>query len=579
MELKTYTVQDATGNIVPNATVFLYRLSDGELAENLINGNNEPLSNPFRANPDGVATFGAPDGEYEISFGIGPVTGPRIRLNFLDTTQQLNETIAARDLAVQAHASMEAINNAKTFSSLSAGLAAVAVGEVFRVTTAVQNSAGFQYYLKNSASSAQTLQAVPNQQSFNNLDSAIKDKLDTYRFEDLVQVAKQGTGLIYCVRDSANNQTWLGVSAVDGGPSPWAEEMIRLRLGMTKNGSFAAGEEELFFAIADNQKRLTDLSLRARDGQLADFVVERLAQRIGDKLGVTKETIGQLLGDVKMTPDYPGFQIISSIARWSGSRYKPSPTATPIGGSSVQSPWNFGTKTYNQAGRLNFVNGYTSEQPLLLVLYVGGVNSGSDLTTPSYYTDLIAEGVVFARCNYHGNHYGQPQAIQDMIEVYETACKTLPIAGVVLLGNSMGAMLALNALTTKAIPGVLGLYLTDPVANLWDRYNSERKGMIQAAYGINSNGIDYSTKTAGYDPMLRDWSDYRGIPIYCIASSGDTLVPYESNAKMLSEKLAGHNDFTLIDKGTAGHNTADRFDVNALRAFILKVCQGTIFKS
>lgn len=577
MELKTYTVQDAAGTIVPNASATLYKM-DGTLATGLADASGQPLANPFRATGDGIVSFAAPNGEYEIAFGIGPVTGPRIRINFLDVNQQMDAVTDALNKTLAAQAQADAINNAKTYYTIAAGMAATALNDVFRVPmSTTQPLNGFTYYLKSATNGYTVLQTTPSTTAVNDLVKAVGNKLESYRFEDVIQVAKEGSGLIYSVRDRDGRQTWLGVSAVDGGPSAWAESMIRQRLGITKRGSFAVGEEELFFAISDSQNRATDLALRERDGQLADFVVERLAKRIGDKLGVTKETIGQLLGDVKMTPDYPGFQIMSSLGRWSASRYKSGTSV--IGGSAVTSPWNFGTKTYNQSARGTFINNYNGEQPLLLVLYVGGVGSGSDLTVPAYYADLIPEGVVFARCNYHGDHYGQPLAIQDMIDVYEFMCKLLPIGGVVLLGNSMGGMLALNALTTRAIPGVLGLYLTDPVANLWDRYNSNRQGLIQAAYGINASGIDYSTKTEGYDPMLRDWSDYRGIPIYCIASSGDTLVPFDTNAKMLEAKLRGHNDFTLIDKGSAGHNAADRFDITALRGFINKVCQGTIFKS
>lgn len=577
MELKTYTVQDAAGTIVPNASATLYNL-DGTLATGLQDAAGQPLANPFRASGDGVVSFAAPNGDYQIAFGIGPVTGPLIRIQFLDVVTQVSQANDARDMVISIKNQMDAIYNAKSYATITAGMAATLVNDIFRVPANTSTPLnGFTYYLKTNASGYQVLQTTPSTIAVNDLVKTMSGKLEAYRFEDVIQVAKEGTGLIYSVRDRDGRQTWLGVSAVDGGPSEWAEKMIRQRLGITKRQSFAAREEELFYAIADRDNRITDLALRARDGQLADFVVDRLAKRIGDKLGVSKETIGQLLGDVKMTPDYPGFQIMSSLGRWSASRYKAGTQV--VGGAGVSSPWNFATKTYNQSARSTHINNYNGEQPLLLVLYVGGVGSGSDLTVPSYYADLIPEGVVFARCNYHGDHYGQPQAIQDMIEVYEFVCKLLPIGGVVLLGNSMGGMLALNALTTKAIPGVLGLYLTDPVANLADRYTSNRQGLIQAAYGIASNGANYTAQTQGYDPMLRDWSDYRGIPIYCIASSGDTSVPFDTNAKMLSEKLRGHNDFTLIDKGSAGHNAADRFDITALRGFINKVCQGTIFKS
>lgn len=259
----------------------------------------------------------------------------------------------------------------------------------------------------------------------------------------------------------------------------------------------------------------------------------------------------------------PPFQILASTTAWAAARGRAAPAIT--------SPQNFVTATNSQNARLTSVSPYSGDSPLLLCIYVGGVDGNTDLNVPAHYVDSITDGVIWARCQFSGNSYGSPAAMQDMRDVYNQACRLAPVGGVVLVGNSMGAIVAINAVTTGAIPGVLGVYITDPVVNLRQRYDGTRKAMISAAYGIASNGSDYDVKTAGHDPALRNWSAFRGVPFHIIGSTGDTTVPFASNGQVLATKLAGHNDVTLITRTSAGHGSPDRFSLELLRDFLAKV--------
>lgn len=572
MELKTYTPLDTSGNVIPNASVTVYAAGTNNLAT-LFDKNNAALSNPFSADSNGVAAFRAADGLYELVFGIGPVDGPRIPIQFLDFNSQIQSINNALAQVILLRQQVDEINNNATYADVATGMSFTGVGMVFRVVSPAGTASGFTYYRKVNQNTSQVLAITPNAQQVQALTDNLQRKLDAYKFTDVVQDISNHDDVAFAVRDIQGNPSWLMVDAVTGGPTEHSMNWIGSKIGMLDypgTAQIAAGVEELALAFVDAGFKASDLAIRAEDGQLANFVVDRLAKRIAVRLGLDANGLQAALNGVHIRNDHPQPQLLNSIARWIGA----GPT-----GRAVATPQNFSTATYAQSARLNLINNYNGNEGLLLCLYFGGVNSNTDLTPPGDYFNMIAEGVIFARCNYHGNHYGQPQAIQDAIDVYNYACSILPISGVLLLGNSMGAMLALNCLTTGAIPGVVGLYLTDPVANLGDRYNSERQAMIQAAYGINADGSNYSTQTAGYDPILRNWSDYRGLPIYCVASTGDTLVPFATNAKMLSDKLSAHNDFTLIDMGTPGHNSADRFDIARLRAFVRKVCQGRVLKA
>ena len=67
MELKTYFAQDASGNIMPGATVTVYEAGTATLATGLQDESGSPLANPFAADSSAKVAFYAPDGLYDIT--------------------------------------------------------------------------------------------------------------------------------------------------------------------------------------------------------------------------------------------------------------------------------------------------------------------------------------------------------------------------------------------------------------------------------------------------------------------------------------------------------------------------------
>lgn len=66
MELKNYFAQDIAGNILPNATIYLYLPDTTAPAEGLQKANGDALANPFQATAEGLIQFKAPNGEYDL---------------------------------------------------------------------------------------------------------------------------------------------------------------------------------------------------------------------------------------------------------------------------------------------------------------------------------------------------------------------------------------------------------------------------------------------------------------------------------------------------------------------------------
>lgn len=66
MELKNYFAQDSHGEILADATCYLYQAGLQIPAVDLRDANDNPLSNPFNADSDGLIQFKAPNGLYDL---------------------------------------------------------------------------------------------------------------------------------------------------------------------------------------------------------------------------------------------------------------------------------------------------------------------------------------------------------------------------------------------------------------------------------------------------------------------------------------------------------------------------------
>ena len=96
MELKTYFAQDASGNIMPGATVTVYEAGTATLATGLQDESGSPLANPFTADSSAKVAFYAPDGLYDINVvGNGRTVTIRAQFVSVDGASVLRADLAA----------------------------------------------------------------------------------------------------------------------------------------------------------------------------------------------------------------------------------------------------------------------------------------------------------------------------------------------------------------------------------------------------------------------------------------------------------------------------------------------------
>lgn len=364
--------------------------------------------------------------------------------------------------------------------------------------------------------------------------------------------------VLYEVTDAEGNQTWLQVAKENGLPTPYAKKAIKESAGIEENKHLIVNGEQLLFSVSDSNGNPTALSTRQSDGMFPDFVIDNIGERLDVNTNVD-------LSELQYKPKPTDFQILSSIARG---------VARHVASASLPAQVTDLTNSTAQPVRLTFPDNYSDATPLILVICFEGIGDFEDLTMRAAYADLKNHGVLWARCRFHENHYGSPKAMADALELYQKACQIAPIGGVVIVGNSMGGVAALNALTTQAVPNIMGVYLTDPVCSLRQRYDNGRSSDINAAYECDAN--IYDEKTAGYDPMLQHWSKFRGVPIRIYGTSSDALVQLSEHAVKLQQKLSEHNEINVVDVQSGWHNHPDQFNASNLLAFINKCTSGSV---
>lgn len=385
-----------------------------------------------------------------------------------------------------------------------------------------------------------------------------KDQAINYADEQKVQKyqALNRKGVLYEITDTKGNQTWLQVSSDDGLPTKFATNAIRKSASIDESKLIVLKDGALLYCVPDANGKPTALSVRQSDGMFSDFVIEDIQKRI--------ESTKPNLDDLQYRPKPSDFQIISSVARGVARHVANKPLPAKI--------TNF-TNSTAQNNRLTFPNSYSDATPIVLVICFEGVGDPNLDTRPAYL-DVLDYGVLWGRCQFHGDSYGSPKAMQDAIELYRKACEIAPIGGVIIVGNSMGGVAALNALTTESIPNILGVYLTDPVCDLRQRYDNGRANEINAAYECDAT--TYATKTAGFDPMLQHWSKFKGVPISIVATSNDTLVTMVAHTNKLVAKLGSHNKVSVLDTKAPNHNAPDEFIVTRLIDFIKQCISGSV---
>lgn len=133
MELKTYFAQDEFGNVLPDATCYLYQRGTENLIAGLLKPNGEGLTNPFKAGADGKTQFAVANGIYDLRV----VSGARDYRVSVQSNDVTADVAAAAASANRAEAARDAAQlSSGIYPTIEKGLLATGLDKYFSVPSA-----------------------------------------------------------------------------------------------------------------------------------------------------------------------------------------------------------------------------------------------------------------------------------------------------------------------------------------------------------------------------------------------------------------------------------------------------------
>jgi hypothetical protein len=160
---------------------------------------------------------------------------------------------------------------------------------------------------------------------------------------------------------------------------------------------------------------------------------------------------------------------------------------------------------------------------------------------------VINEGWAFAASIMHGDSWGNAASQTDLYDLYVKVHSMQPVSKVLLAGGSMGGLASALSVPAATIPNIKGVAGIDAVFNLANMYaNATYTGSIKTAHGIASDGSDYASKTAGFDPVLRSASNFTGVRWRFYASANDTAVNKAANADQMATLVAAAPEAQVV---------------------------------
>lgn len=196
---------------------------------------------------------------------------------------------------------------ATVYPSVAAGLAATTTGKYFSVLGSTA-SVYADLYLNSSGTAVY-------QKSYPSLD-ALNAVLNNPLLPQAMTTVDGAETILVALTSSTRERTWLEANGQDGGPTAWATSLLRRVLGVTSRDRTG-----YLFAVSDANDLLTDIAVRETDGQIADFVIQRWAARIGPILGTTPNSGPIFKNDTYVRGDevLPVLANMRSWAAWGSS--------------------------------------------------------------------------------------------------------------------------------------------------------------------------------------------------------------------------------------------------------------------
>lgn len=238
--------------------------------------------------------------------------------------------------------------------------------------------------------------------------------------------------------------------------------------------------------------------------------------------------------------------------------------------------WSVPTSTSTQAIRVELPKAYDSRQPAPLIIYCSG--HGENAAAPftdglkkAFIQTLVDNGNIVASTDAHGDKYGNQTQLDDYLDLYRYVRDHYAIGPVILLGQSLGGLPALNILARRAIPGIAGAVFIYPITSLAAAY-ANPSGLAAGSTEIDAAyGTPYAIATAGFDPNTLAGSKFRGVPMRFYASPSDLTAIKATNSDVMAALVLPFTTEATVVACTGGHGDASHFQASDVQTFITRV--------
>lgn len=207
-------------------------------------------------------------------------------------------------------------------------------------------------------------------------------------------------------------------------------------------------------------------------------------------------------------------------------------------------------------------SGYThgTAVPLLLITHAAGGTASSPFGTgDGAITSAAAAGYLCASSLSQDRAWGNPQSVDDYVDLFNFCAANYRISRTVIWAASMGGLAGLTLAGSGRIPGLKGFMGMYPVCSLANFYadQSGYQTEINTAYG--STPYTGAHQASYYDPYLRSASDFAGLRFLFFHSSADTVVSKTRHSDLMHAKVSGVAAESTVTATSGDHGDASNW--------------------
>lgn len=197
----------------------------------------------------------------------------------------------------------------------------------------------------------------------------------------------------------------------------------------------------------------------------------------------------------------------------------------------------------------------------------------SDTLKAGVLAQMLADGYMVSSTDGGGQNWGNQAGLDSYLALDAYLASNHAPTKTVVFSQSMGGCTGLltvasNKITT--LKGWFGIYPVCSLANMFGSNAGTFASAIRTAFGIASDGSDYSTKTSGHDALLKSAGAFAGIAMRFYASPDDTVVAKTANTDAFHSLVSGVTPESAVIVCSGDHGDPSHFQPSDLAAFLAR---------